>query len=50
MPCQRQGVDPVLRTYNTLIIACNMCGQPHEVRPCWVMRAAYLLTWLQLRT
>ena len=25
-----QGVDPVLRTYNTLIIACNMCGQPRE--------------------
>ena len=31
VPCLRQGVDPVLRTYNTLIIACNMCGQPHEV-------------------
>ena len=25
-----QGVEPVLRTYNTLIIACNMCGQPRE--------------------
>lgn len=23
-------MDPVLRTYNTLIIACNMCGQPRE--------------------
>jgi pentatricopeptide repeat protein len=23
-------VEPVLRTYNTLIIACNMCGQPRE--------------------
>lgn len=25
-----QGVEPVLRTYNTLIIACNMCNQPRE--------------------
>lgn len=25
-----QGVQPVLRTYNTLIIACNMCNQPRE--------------------
>ena len=32
MPCLRQGVDPVLRTYNTLIIACNMCCQPRAVR------------------
>lgn len=25
-----QGVDAVLRTYNTLIISCNMCNQPRE--------------------
>ena len=25
-----QGLEPVLRTYNTLIIACNMCNQPRE--------------------
>ena len=25
-----QGVAPVLRTYNTLVIACNMCSQPRE--------------------
>ncbi len=25
-----QGMEPVLRTYNTLIIACNMCNQPRE--------------------
>jgi pentatricopeptide repeat protein len=25
-----QGVQPVLRTFNTLIIACNMCNQPRE--------------------
>ena len=25
-----QGVAPALRTYNTLIIACNMCNQPRE--------------------
>ena len=25
-----QGVEPVLRTFNTLIIACNMCNQPRE--------------------
>jgi pentatricopeptide repeat domain-containing protein 1 len=25
-----QGVEPALRTYNTLIIACNMCQQPRE--------------------
>jgi len=25
-----QGVVPALRTYNTLIIACNMCNQPRE--------------------
>jgi hypothetical protein len=31
--CVGQGVDPVLRTYNTLIIACNMCCQPREVLP-----------------
>jgi len=23
-------VEPALRTYNTLIIACNMCNQPRE--------------------
>lgn len=23
-----QGVTPVLRTFNTLIIGCNMCSQP----------------------
>ena len=28
--CLFQGVEPVLRTYNTLIIACNMCNQPRE--------------------
>ena len=28
--CGLQGVEPVLRTYNTLIIACNMCNQPRE--------------------
>jgi hypothetical protein len=25
-----QGVTPALRTFNTLIIACNMCNQPRE--------------------
>ena len=25
-----QGIEPVLRTYNTLIIACNTCNQPRE--------------------
>ena len=25
-----QGLQPEVRTYNTAIIACNMCGQPHE--------------------
>lgn len=25
-----QGVEPVLRTYNTCLIACNMCNQPRE--------------------
>ena len=30
--CLPQGVEPVLRTYNTLIIACNMCNQPREAR------------------
>ena len=25
-----QGVEAVLRTYNTLIISCNMCNQPRE--------------------
>ena len=25
-----QGIHPVLRTFNTLIIACNMCSQPRE--------------------
>lgn len=25
-----QGVLPVLRTYNTLMIACNICSQPRE--------------------
>ena len=27
---QREGVTPVLRTWNTLLIACNMCNQPRE--------------------
>jgi hypothetical protein len=25
-----QGLQPEVRTYNTAIIACNMCGQPQE--------------------
>lgn len=25
-----QGQLPEVRTYNTAIIACNMCGQPQE--------------------
>ena len=23
-----QGVEPEARTFNTIIIACNLCGQP----------------------
>ena len=29
-PAGLQGLQPEVRTYNTAIIACNMCGQPHE--------------------
>jgi hypothetical protein len=25
-----QGLEPEARTFNTIIIACNMCGQPQE--------------------
>lgn len=25
-----QGLEPEVRTFNTAIIACNMCGQPQE--------------------
>lgn len=25
-----QGLEPEIRTYNTAIIACNMCGQPDD--------------------
>jgi hypothetical protein len=25
-----QGVSPALRTFNTLVIACNVCNQPRE--------------------
>ncbi len=43
-PAVLQGLEPEVRTYNTAIIACNMCGQPLEalrvrvpdaVQACW---------------
>lgn len=38
-----QDIEPEVRTFNTAIIACNMCGQPQEAlkvspalrRHCW---------------
>jgi pentatricopeptide repeat protein len=29
-PPPQKGLDPEVRTFNTAIIACNMCGQPQE--------------------
>lgn len=29
-PSPPKGLDPEVRTFNTAIIACNMCGQPQE--------------------
>ena len=33
-----QGLEPEARTFNTIIIACNMCGQPQEaLRVCPIL-------------
>ena len=44
-----QGLEPETRTFNTIIIACNMCGQPQEalrVRFCIVIpHCSIIIVW-----
>ena len=48
-----QGVEPEARTFNTIIIACNLCGQPLqalEVRSSHCFNSSYKSHAVQLHS